>query len=280
MNCEICGCNCTEDSKFLHVNYCKGCKIFYMIPDSGSKSMEDVDYEKFEKGFRYLREKNFKKILSTMNKLLQTHSKGLEIGCGPGWFLELANEHYDCRGIEPNTDFLLEEKIEQKIFRGWYPDDLPTEVRELDFIIYNDVFEHLSDCNNQLEIAHRLLKTGGYLVINCPWNTGILFNVARMLAKLGFSGYYKRLWQVETYTPHLYYFSIKSLQKIGKDNGFSLIVKEGLQTVTTKGLKERVDCLDSNKKNGFKVFLLRIIIPLMSISPKDTGFVILKKDAR
>ena len=168
-------------------------------------------------GLAELRTHNFKKILSRMAHFGPLADKSLlEVGCAHGWFLEQAKP-YNMKlvGIESDHERALP-AIEQgfDILEGFFPEIIAETEQQFDFIIFNDVFEHLADPDAALSAINTLLKPGGILILNLPSSQGIFYRLSKILAKLGAPGKLHRLWQMGFASPHLSYFNPKNLQTI------------------------------------------------------------------
>ena len=172
-------------------------------------------------------------------------------------------------GIEPEYNFFLEaKKYGVNVVNGLFPQDFSTE-RVYDFIIFNDVFEHLPDLDSALKACYALLKPEGLLIINCPDSRGIFFKAAKILRALGITGYWRRLWQMDFYSPHLWYFNRDNLSQILEGYGFSCIDYFAPASVTAKGLKERIMCSGKNISGYITYFMVLSALPLLKLFPKD-----------
>ena len=169
------------------------------------------------------------------------------------------------------------------MINGYFPDCLPVNMHKdkFDFIIFNDVFEHIPDVKKTLAMCNELLIQGGYLIVNLPVNSGILFKIASMLALVGNSKTLIRLWQFETESPHLHYFSGKSLKTLANNNGFSSLSEFSLNTVDSsfKNTYRRVAGIGNyGKISAFVIAVITsICTPLWKFLPKDTKCYIFRK---
>jgi SAM-dependent methyltransferase len=95
----------------------------------------------------------------------------LEIGSGAGGLLNFFHtKGYDIRGIEINEDQVRRGKT----LYGSIPlslvdtDTLPFPDRAFDVVLSFDVFEHIPDSDKHLREVSRVLKEGGYYLLQTP----------------------------------------------------------------------------------------------------------------
>jgi SAM-dependent methyltransferase len=231
-----------------------------------------------------IRVKNFTKILDNENiskSISAKDAKVLDVGCATGLFMKIvARRGVEVLGLEPNPIMAkIATSQDLNVRNGYFPSAL-NENERFDVIIFNDVFEHIPDLKEILNGCFKLMKKDGYLVINLPNSRGLFFRLASLFTKFGFYGPWERLWQTMFYTPHLHYFSPKSLNSYVKLGGFGPpLIIEDLDTINLSGLWGRVS-VDSKNNLFHKIiyfFALLILIPITYIFPKDTFFAIYKK---
>ena len=219
-----------------------------------------------------LRRTNYREILEHIRaKLGDREIHGLDVGCARGWFLdEAAKQGIAMDGIEPEHNFFLEAgRYSPNVIEGLFPQDF-TLTSTYDFIIFNDVFEHLPDLDAVLRKCSELLKPEGLLIINCPDSRGIFFRIARLMMKLGVPSYWRRLWQMDFYSPHLWYFNRENLAQIVGSYGFSCTGYSAPKTITVKGLRQRIMCSAKNAIAGYATYLAVLTAsPFLNMLPKD-----------
>lgn len=205
----------------------------------------------------------------------------LDVGCASGLFIKTAEERgYIVSGIEPNP--IMAKIASDKGFNvvnGYFPSAIKPRSK-FDVIIFNDVFEHIPDINEILHYCNIFLNDDGLLIINLPNSGGIFFRLAKILAILGLSGPWNRLWQVMFYTPHLHYFNGTSLDKLlhkyNFENNSDAIELEAL---SLNGLWDRL-AVDNSKILPTRIILFICIVlfyPFTKLLEKDTFFSIYKK---
>lgn len=144
-----------------------------------------------------------------------TKKKGgkiLDIGCATGVFLKEMKDHgWDVYGIEPSV-YASEIAVSQlglNVFNG-YLDEIEFEDNFFDVITLWDVFEHLPNPVETLQIIKRILKPNGNLVITTPntesWERRI----------------FKQYWAGWDVPRHTNIFSDKSIDRFLKDQGMKI----------------------------------------------------------
>lgn len=133
----------------------------------------------------------------------------LDVGAAAGFFLKVAKDHgWETYGVEPSkwsVDF-GNRNYDVNIKRGTL-DNVKFRERFFDVVTMWDVLEHVPDPQPTLKEIYRVLKPGGYLVVNYP-------DIGTPLAKLMGSKWWFLL------SVHLFYFDKNSMTKILEDAGF------------------------------------------------------------
>lgn len=137
----------------------------------------------------------------------------LEIGCGAGLFLKIAErDGWQVMGtevMEAGIEF-ARTQLQIPILQGVI-EDLTLPTAAYDVVALFDVIEHLSDPYTTLKQILQLLRPGGWLMISTP-NINSLSRRA-----LGAS------WAVINPGEHLYYFSQDSLGQMLRRSGYGVV---------------------------------------------------------
>ena len=234
-------------------------------------------------GLQNLRFKNFATIIKTLKRIHPSKNiNGLEIGCGNGWWLKSCKENdIKCVGIEPEKTYAAYHQTEQlDVHYGFYPSLQVADNTQYDFIIFNDVFEHIPNIDELIVHLNRNLKNDGTLIINLPISTGLFYQMAVILHKFGVSSFLERLWQFHFHSPHMNYFNDTNLELLLQKNHFTLLEKVKLESLDYSSLKERIstDKDVSNLKASVLTFLLRLISPLIALAKPDIKVFFFKKN--
>jgi 2-polyprenyl-3-methyl-5-hydroxy-6-metoxy-1,4-benzoquinol methylase len=238
-----------------------------------------IDEGARETGLKELRADNFNRLLTRIKELKPEGGRLLDVGCAHGWFLETAERDFDVLGIEPDeVVFNSTARKGLPVRKGYFPDVLE-EYEKFDVIIFNDVIEHIPDIEAALASCRSHLNEGGLLVLNLPSRDGIFYRLSKLLAQVGFVGFFERLWQKGLPSPHLHYFNIENLVRLLEDHGFESKTRGGLNAVGLSGLYTRVSY------TGNYGYLTRIalccgivlLIPMLSILPRDIIYVMSRR---
>lgn len=182
MNCPFCTSKNTHQiSHYSKNDYklfeCKDCLGQFWTP------FKNPGAEWYERDERYsgrnhqpllLPNWNHKKVISFLK---EKKGKVLDIGCGTGNFLAHAKERgWDPYGIDFDRDAIATSK-EVFHLENTYVTDLTNYVKSVnnnsfDLITFFDVFEHIDNHNEFLNIVKGLLKNDGYVAMSMPYRNG------------------------------------------------------------------------------------------------------------
>ena len=269
--CLICSGSVKKMNCYSH--QCEVCGFYFSNLSSGFG--QDV------KGLENLRKQNFKKILRIILNL-NDKPKILEIGSGDGYFIE---ECIDLNiliyGSEASLDSLkkLRNKFKNKakIYKLSLPESIIKKTKsKFDFIIFNDVFEHLDDLDKVINTSKLALKKEGIIIINSPTSDGIIFQVSSFLMKLGFKKFYDRLWQKNMNSPHLSYFNKKNLSLLFSRHNFYELQSGNLNSLDANNTLRFNNLYNSTFKRIIFSMLCFLFVFFQKILPKDIMFIFFK----
>jgi 2-polyprenyl-3-methyl-5-hydroxy-6-metoxy-1,4-benzoquinol methylase len=191
---------------------CMTCGLVYALDARTPKElageyaeMADPGYLEEEEGRRH----QARMILAEIAKVARPGGRLLDVGCGPGLFLDEARKKgWDAAGLDLST-------WARKWGKEHYGVDIATGTLEevsfpagsFDVVVMLDVIEHLKDPKTTLAEARRILKNGGVLCVSTP---DIESFWSRLLGA--------RWWGINKY--HLFYFSQKTLGHLFEKTGF------------------------------------------------------------
>jgi len=208
---------CTSPYLSLHddIFNCRQCRLARSVPagieniEELYRNVDDADYLTSEPERRL----DFGSALEWIeaHPLVGKPGSLLEIGSSYGLFLEEAVlRGWDVVGIEPGQG--AAERCQSKgmdVFNGML-EEFDADGRRFDVVASWDVWEHLEDPVRALDIAHRLLRPDGLLVITTVNMGGIM---AKVLG--GRWPWYMRM--------HLHYFTRQSLTEMVRRAGFDVL---------------------------------------------------------
>jgi SAM-dependent methyltransferase len=105
----------------------------------------------------------------------------LDVGCGPGFFLEVAAERgWECWGVEPSAAAEhVSRALRPRVARcGFGEERLPAASFEV--VTFWDSLAHLPEPARALQRAATLLRGGGLLVVKTPTRSRLTLQVARL----------------------------------------------------------------------------------------------------
>ena len=155
--------------------------------------------------------KRYEELLDQFEKYRKT-GKILDVGCGIGYFLEVAKkrgwEVYGTEYTDQAVNICREKGIsmEQGILETHNYD-----LESFDVITSFEVIEHINNPLEELANFHSLLRPGGLVYITTPnFNSLLRYRL-------------KSAYNVITYPEHLSYYTPKSLTNVFKRSGFKRV---------------------------------------------------------
>lgn len=300
--CESCGAT----MKPVYKNMCKKegvviykCKQCLLIRapelDIDSTFTSQLNENKRKEAIEGVRNTEFHSVISLLQQYL-TSGKGLEVGCSYGWFMEqiqnsvdisrtnlsdTSDNKYLMEGIE--AEDAIAEQARKKglnVYTGLFPMDMPSSNSKYDFIVFNNVWEHINNTDKLIIDCKSYLKNDGYLLITVPLSSGILYKISEVFEKLGRSNELTRLWQLHFHSPHIYFFTKKNISALMKKHRFKLVESKDIRSIDANKMKVRFEMDNSEKNTKLKALLFRLIWPLLKRMPADKAVFLYKYDER
>ena len=194
-----------------HLSQCKKCGFVF-----AKKIPSDKELEEHYKGYGrndYLSPitiKRYNELLNTFEEFRKTN-KILDVGCGIGYFLEVAKERgWDVYGTE-YTDEAIEicEKKGITMHKGILKSENYVE-ESFDIITSFEVIEHINNPIPELTNFHKLLRKGGLVYLTTPnFNSILRYRL-------------KSDYNVICYPEHLSYYTPKTLKNAFLNTGFQM----------------------------------------------------------
>lgn len=197
----------------LHTNKTYGFLETYPQPKGGDLanyyktedyiSHTDAKRNLFEKAYHLVRNIALKRKLNLINKFGFEAKNLLDIGCGTGDFLKVAQEgKWNITGIEPDKRArgIANKKTNNKVFKTETLEQL--EAGSFDVITLWHVLEHLPNLEEQIVLFKKLLKPNGSMVIAVP-------NYKSFDAK-----YFESFWAAYDVPRHLWHFDKKAISNL------------------------------------------------------------------
>ncbi|WP_312318556.1 class I SAM-dependent methyltransferase [Stenotrophomonas sp.] len=234
-----------------------------------------VDEAMREEGLNQLRQSNFEALEADIARRVTAaggeRPRLLDVGCAHGWFLEAGRPDFEVLGIEPDAkvaDAAVARGL--PVRRGFFPDVLDAS-EQFDVIVFNDVLEHIPDIGAALRACMRHLQPGGWVIVNAPARTGVLYRFSVLMARLGLPASFERLWQKGLPSPHVHYLDDDSMQAIAGHAAMQVAAVRTLPSLTARGLYARIraDRSVPAAKAMLVASVLSVASPALRILPAD-----------
>ncbi|MFP4083162.1 MAG: class I SAM-dependent methyltransferase [Candidatus Aminicenantes bacterium] len=207
----------------LNLTRCPECGLVFLNPQPTSTEAENLySKEYFIRwyGTEKKREfsKNFFRNLLRGNKIKAKASERLlDVGCGMGFFLEVAREWgWHAQGVEISkyAARYCKEHLHFNVYSGTletanYPKDY------FDIITAFDFLEHISNISRFLSEARRILKEDGIFMVLVPNYQSLVFQLDRIICK----------WMklpLSNVPEHLTYFTPYTLRRLLEKSSFRI----------------------------------------------------------
>ncbi|WP_298532261.1 class I SAM-dependent methyltransferase [uncultured Algibacter sp.] len=216
----------------------------------------------FEKVYHLVRTFSLKKKLSLINSFLSEEKHLLDIGCGTGDFLQIAQSNgWTISGIEPNSEarVIANSKTNATVFDTSQLSSF--KKKSFDVITLWHVLEHLPDLESQIVSFKKLLKPKGRLVIAVP-------NYNSYDAK-----HYKEFWAAYDVPRHLWHFNQESISKLMVTQDFEVekVKPMWFDAFYVSLLSEKYK---SGKMKPIKGFFIGLLSNLKACSSKEASSLI------
>jgi len=209
IDCQVCG--------FAHATPLPSPEELARIYSSEYYATEKPDYfRRYEEDRDWWR-LTYDRFLSRLEILLPAkRRKLLEIGSGPGLFLERAVERgWSGIGVEPARQAVeYSRNLGLDVREGMFDADSAGNFGDFDAIHLHNVLEHVLDPTALLALAAESLTTGGVLSVVVPNDFNALQRAAVAAAEI------KPWWLAPPH--HLNYFSFTSLERLLVRLGFEI----------------------------------------------------------
>lgn len=190
--------------------------------------------------------------------------KILEIGSGRGWFsLKMAKKGFDITAVDlsqKNLDLIQEKSSRIKTKYG-SAEKLPFIEERFDWIVMNEVLEHLENPKEVLSHISNFLTPQGKIFISVPYQENIVQELCIHCHKM------------TPHSAHLHSFTMKSLERLATNNDLFIVnsftylnkifTKTGLISVVKLmpnclfEIKDQLLCALNNKAEYISLILMK-----------------------
>src|SRR6267143_1034072 len=210
---------------------CASCGTVYKRPSEAAKPVAEYYQEpRYQELEYWSREDEARAVLNKIrDSILRTLGSGagrtlLDVGCGPGLFLGLAQQAgFEVTGVEVNPQLALRAKEcthgGQIIISEFMK--VPAD-RRFDVISMLDLVEHLPDPLAALRHARQMLKPDGHIVLYTPNHRGILCRVADAAYRVSRGRFQRPIVEIFDCL-HVVFFDIPTLKLALRKTGFQVV---------------------------------------------------------
>lgn len=192
-----------------------------------------MDMEQFYNNSWYDGKDKIEKRYPVILKMIGSHNKVLDVGCGTGFLsLLMKNQDNDVYGIDISEVALRKAELKGiKVKREDVENTLPFDDNIFDIVICSEVIEHLFNPMYLLEEIRRVLKPDGYIVLSTPNVAYFLRRIALLFGKFPEEVKWARTSNTNEWE-HIRFFTFTSLIRVIESTGFSLIEIKGIDRFT------------------------------------------------
>lgn len=219
----------------------------------------------FEKVYHLVRKISLKNKLNLINSLSKDTKQLLDIGCGTGDFLEIAQQNnWSVFGIEPNQQAsgVANKKTNNVVFDT---DQLSKfKNQTFDVITLWHVLEHLPNLEDQVQRFKKILKPNGTLIVAVP-------NYKSFDAM-----HYKNFWAALDVPRHLWHFNKSSISKLFKTQSMRVVKTKPMlfDAFYVSMLSEKYKTGKMNPVKGVYIGLLSNIKSILTKEPSSLIYII------
>ncbi len=192
-------------------------------------------------------------------RAIERHSKGgrlLDVGCGFGYFLEVAQGSFDeCWGVDISGH--AAEAVRQKGICCHQGDLAAAQFadRYFDVVVMEDLLEHVSSCGALLSEVRRILRDDGLLAITTP-------NIRSWLATIS-----RDRWVSFKIPEHVVYYSPATIGRVLATNGFHTTeIRPAQQHCSLGFLAQRIRKLNAGAGSALQCIVERLGMGELSLN--------------
>jgi 2-polyprenyl-3-methyl-5-hydroxy-6-metoxy-1,4-benzoquinol methylase len=226
--CNLCGHNnfrIIEKDEFpFQVLKCGSCGLVFVHPHPGRDQLKSHYCENYySEWINQQKNKRTRMWISRLNRIkkLQACGRLLDVGCGEGLFLSLAQDSgWQISGTElsPYASKFASKALGTEIYDGQLHNASFAD-NSFDVVTMWHVLEHVEDPISCLSEVHRVLRPHGLLVLAVPNANDLVMQMAyRIIRRRRL-----KLFSIYDKEVHLYHFSPKTLNAYLEKTGFDCL---------------------------------------------------------
>lgn len=252
MNCTICNKKTKKTIDQL-IYFCKECTHYQYFPIEISATFNHFE---ISTSLENLRRKNAELINEEFSKIFPTQITFVEVGAGAGYLITKFNEN-SLKSTAIDMDNTFEDDLRKKGIDFIHQKD--EEVEDLfgyDCFLSSHFIEHIYNPHKFLGMLKK--SEIKYLVIEVPTSEGVIFKISKFLYILGLKSFWDRMFQKESNSPHVQYFSKKSIEKILNANNYLVKKRMNIPLVDKYPNFKRIAATESFAKS----LVVSLVLPL------------------
>jgi 2-polyprenyl-3-methyl-5-hydroxy-6-metoxy-1,4-benzoquinol methylase len=273
--CILCNTDASRHILYPGILKCPSCGLVFADAHVSAEDLHQLYQRNYFFGDEYLNyledkptlQKNFSARLRTLRRF-SSGGNLFEIGCAYGFFLEIAQRHWNTEGCDVSEEACR--YAQQQGLKGTCGEFLNLAVNEdhYEVVALWDTIEHLARPDLYVQKASRLLKRGGIL---CATTGDIGSAIARLR---------KHRWRLIHPPTHLYYFDRSTIERLFMKYGLDIVHVEHCGYY--RSLQQMLySLLVLNHETAFRRRLYKLLKPLFGFSLYlnlfDIMFVIARK---
>ena len=231
--CDACG---MQHSRKVHelraggaLTRCPRCRHVRLLDHASSAEADEyagVDWESYRRAIEPERYGAADRLIASLFAL-GARGPMLDVGCSFGWLLEAASKAgLDAFGIDPSPS-VVERAVARglRVRCGHFPEE-SWDQRSWGIVTYMDVLEHIDDLDAVVTATLECLRPGGFLAVQVPVTTGVVFSTSLMLERVTgglVDGPLRRMLQMNFPYPHQHYFGHRSLTALVERFGLRVV---------------------------------------------------------
>ena len=125
--------------------------------------------------------------------------------------------------------------------------------------------------------ANKMLKDGGYVLINAPVSTGFIFRAVKFASRMGVKSPYQRIWAKGLCSPHIYFYSEDNLRTLLAKYKFEFVGGGRLVTLATDGMYQRVRSTYGPLSALIISVIASLFVLMSNLFPADVKYLLFRK---
>ena len=230
-------CSNRQQKKLLTVEkftlwQCGHCQLLRLTPvvhGIGDDYKSVLNLDVYLSYMRHFHQKQYRQELKEITRLIPKGNL-LDVGCGAGWFLKVAqNFGFLASGLEPQktlAEIARKENPTSNVY-NFEIEKLKKFTKIYQVVTFWSVLEHLTSPVGTIKNFSGAISKGGILAIRTPNASGLFQKLSILLFKLSFGKCVfplSLILQLEFNSKHWFVFSLKSLQILLEKSGFNVRV--------------------------------------------------------